>query len=61
VRFSHLTTDDADDLLAAAAAYDASTTGTPGDWDVPAPLKNRLTAVTPERVVTDSGCFDRSA
>jgi predicted metal-binding protein len=61
VRFSSLTTDDADDLLAAAAAYDASPTGTPGDWDVPAPLKDRLTAVTPKRVVTDGGRFDRSA
>ena len=60
VRFSYLTTDDADDLLSAAAAYDASTTGTPGDWDVPAPLKDRLTAVTPKRVVTDSGRFARA-
>ena len=61
VRFSALTIDDADDLLVAAAAYDASATGTPGDWDVPAPLKDRLTAVSPKRVVTDSGRFGRTA
>ncbi|WP_433781236.1 DUF1636 family protein [Actinomycetospora sp. CA-101289] len=51
VRFSFLTTDDAGDLLDATVAYDASSTGTPGDWDVPAPLAGRLTAVTPKRVV----------
>jgi predicted metal-binding protein len=51
VRFSYLTTDDAEQLLDAAVAYDASATGTPGDWDVPPTLKDRLTAVTPKRVV----------
>ncbi len=50
VRFSGLTPDDADALVDAAAAYDASPTGTPGHWAVPASLAGRLTAVTPKRV-----------
>ena len=33
VRFSDLTTDDAGDLVDAAVAYDACSTGTPGDWE----------------------------
>ncbi|NMO90401.1 DUF1636 family protein [Actinomycetospora sp. TBRC 11914] len=52
VRFSSLTDDDAGPLLAAAAAYDASPTGMPDDgWEVPPALRDRLTAVTPKRVV----------
>ncbi|MFC5137682.1 DUF1636 family protein [Actinomycetospora rhizophila] len=58
VRFSSLTADDADDLVEASAAYDASATGVPGDWEVPAPLEGRLTAVTPKRII-DSGRFGR--
>lgn len=50
VRFSHLGPDDAEALVEAGAAYDASPTGTPGDWTVPAALAGRLTAVTPKRV-----------
>ena len=49
VRFSRVTPDDADVLLDAARRYDASPDGTPGDWDVPDGLAERLTAVTPKR------------
>ncbi|GLZ46312.1 hypothetical protein Acsp06_24970 [Actinomycetospora sp. NBRC 106375] len=48
VRFSHIGVGDADVLLDAARRYDDSA-GFPGDWDVPAGLADRLTAVTPKR------------
>ncbi len=50
VRFSSISPDDAGDLVDAASAYDASPSGTPGDWTVPPSLAPRLTAVTPKRV-----------
>jgi predicted metal-binding protein len=53
VRFSGLDPADPDDaraLVEAAARYDASPSGLPGDWQVPEPLRGRLTAVTPKRV-----------
>ncbi|MDL5158875.1 DUF1636 family protein [Actinomycetospora termitidis] len=52
VRFSHLSAADAPSLLDAAAAFDASENGLPDDdWVVPSALSDRLTAVTPKRVV----------
>ncbi|MEJ2866482.1 DUF1636 family protein [Actinomycetospora sp. OC33-EN08] len=52
VRFSHLSADDAPWLLDAAAAFDASESGVPdGGWEVPSALRDRLTAVTPKRVL----------
>jgi predicted metal-binding protein len=48
VRFSGLTEHDADALLEAAAAYEASTSGTPGDGNVPEALANKITAVSPK-------------
>jgi predicted metal-binding protein len=48
VRFSRITPDDADVVLDAARRYDASG-GTPGEWEVPGGLADRLTAVTPKR------------
>ena len=49
VRFSGLTENDADALLQAAAAYEASTSGTPGDWTVPETLADKISAVSPKR------------
>ena len=49
VRFSGLTENDADALLQAAAAYEASTSGTPGDWAVPETLAGKISAVSPKR------------
>jgi predicted metal-binding protein len=40
---------DARALVEAAARYDASPSGLPDDWQVPEPLRERLTAVTPKR------------
>jgi predicted metal-binding protein len=53
VRFSAIDPAEADDaaaLVEAAARYDASPSGMPGDWLVPEPLRGRLTSVTPKRV-----------
>jgi predicted metal-binding protein len=53
VRFSDIDPaepDDAAALVEAAARYDASPSGLPDDWQVPDPLRARLTAVTPKRV-----------
>ena len=41
IRFSGLTENDADALLEAAAAYEASTSGPAGDWTVPETLANK--------------------
>jgi predicted metal-binding protein len=60
VRFSSLRTEDAEDLLDAAVAYDASASGHPDDWEVPPALEGRLTAVTPKRASPDSGRFART-
>lgn len=49
VRFSRIEVDDADDVLDAARRYDASPSGAPGEWEVPAGLVGRLTAVSPQR------------
>ena len=48
VRFSRIGVDDAADLLDAARRYDASPSGAPGDWEVPAGLAARVTAVSPK-------------
>ena len=50
VRFSAIDDGDATALVDAATAHDASPTGTPGDWTVPAGLVGRLSAVTPKRI-----------
>jgi predicted metal-binding protein len=49
VRFSRIEVDDAEDLLDAARRYDASPSGAPGDWEVPAGLAARVSAVSPKR------------
>jgi predicted metal-binding protein len=49
VRFAGLDAGDAEAILEAAAAHDASPTGDPGDWRVPERLAGRVSAVTPKR------------
>lgn len=49
VRFTGLDVRHAAALVVAARAHDACTTGVPGDWDVPAELVDRISAVTLKR------------
>jgi predicted metal-binding protein len=49
VRFSGLTEHDVDALIEAAVAYEASSSGTPGDWTVPETLAGKISAVSPKR------------
>ena len=49
VRFSRLDAGHAAAVIAAAAAHDACASGTPGDWQVPAELADRISSVTPKR------------
>jgi predicted metal-binding protein len=49
VRFSGLTEHDADALLQAAAAYEASPSGDPADWTIPDTLAGKISAVSPKR------------
>ncbi|MFW0796762.1 hypothetical protein AAFP30_23350 [Gordonia sp. CPCC 205515] len=49
VRFTKLTGADAPALAAATRDYDASDTGAPDDWDVPAELRDRISTVTTKR------------
>jgi predicted metal-binding protein len=49
VRFSGLTENDADALVQAAAAYEASNSGDPTEWTVPNALAGKITAVSPKR------------
>jgi predicted metal-binding protein len=49
VRFTGLTPDDADAIVSAARAHAGCDTGAPDDWDVPAELTGRLSAVTYKR------------
>ena len=46
VRFSGLTEHDAEAILQAAVAYEASTSGDPGDWAIPDTLAEKITAVS---------------
>ncbi len=53
VRFSAIDAADPEDAVAlveAAARYDASPSGLPGDWEIPEALRERLTAVSPKRI-----------
>lgn len=45
VRFSGLDPNDAGALVAAARAFDQSVTGLPGEWTVPASLRDRISSV----------------
>jgi predicted metal-binding protein len=49
VRFAALGLNDIEAILEAAAAYEASGTGAPGDWQVPESLADRVSSVTLKR------------
>ena len=51
VRFTGLDAEHAGALVAATRAHEASASGEPGDWTVPAELAAHLSAVTPKRTV----------
>jgi len=50
VRFTGLDVGDADAVVRAARAHDASASGSPGDWVVPVELMERISAVTYKRL-----------
>ena len=58
VRFSGLDASHAEALIKAAHAYEECTSGVPGDWEVPAELRDRISSVTVKRQPrgTDSPC-----
>lgn len=49
VRFTGLNADDADALVRAARAHADCATGAPEDWEIPAELADRLSAITIKR------------
>jgi predicted metal-binding protein len=49
VRFSGLEVHQVVELRSACAAYEASATGHPDEWDVPADLRSAISAVAPKR------------
>lgn len=49
VRFTGLGAADAEVVVKAATAHDASRTGLPVDWEIPAELAERISSVTPKR------------
>lgn len=49
VRFNGLDAGDAEAVIEAAAAHDASPTGVPGEWEIPAELIDKISAVTIKR------------
>jgi predicted metal-binding protein len=49
VRFTGITSDDAPAVINATLAYQASSTGNPGDWLIPAELAGRISSVTAKR------------
>ncbi|GAA4714304.1 hypothetical protein GCM10023215_66870 [Pseudonocardia yuanmonensis] len=49
VRFTGLDAGHAGPLVEAAQAHTGCGTGAPGDWDVPAELRDRVSSVTPKR------------
>jgi hypothetical protein len=49
VRFTSLTSHDADAIITAALAHQTSTTGDPDDWEIPPELTTRISSVTSKR------------
>ena len=49
VRFTSITSDDATAIINATLAHQASSTGNPGDWLIPAELTCRISSVTVKR------------
>jgi predicted metal-binding protein len=61
VRFTAVTSDDAPAIINATLAHQASSTGDPGDWLIPAELTSRISSVTVKRQPSDAdGASDRS-
>ena len=61
VRFTGITSDDAPAIINATLAHQASSTGNPGDWLIPAELTSRISSVTAKRQPgTSSDASDRS-
>jgi predicted metal-binding protein len=55
VRFTAITTDDAPAIINATLAHQASSTGNPGDWLIPAELAGRISSVTVKRQAAAPG------
>jgi predicted metal-binding protein len=55
VRFTGLTSDDAPAIIDATLAHQASSTGNPGDWPIPAELADRISSVTIKRQASAAG------
>lgn len=49
VRFTGITSDDAPAIINATLAHQASATGNPGDWLIPAELTDRISSITAKR------------
>lgn len=56
VRFTGLDVGHAEAVVEATAAHDASPTGVPGEWEIPAELVDRLSTVTLKRPPLTPGC-----
>jgi predicted metal-binding protein len=55
VRFTAITSDDAPAIINATLAHQASSTGNPGDWLIPAELADRISSVTVKRQAAAPG------
>jgi predicted metal-binding protein len=55
VRFTAITSDDAPAIINATLAHQASSTGNPGDWLIPAELAGRISSVTVKRQAAAPG------
>jgi predicted metal-binding protein len=55
VRFTAITSDDAPAIINATLAHQASSTGNPGDWLIPAELAGRISSVTAKRQAAAPG------
>lgn len=55
VRFTGITSDDAPAIINATLAHQASSTGNPGDWLIPAELADRISSVTVKRQAAAPG------
>ncbi|MFY9929170.1 MAG: hypothetical protein WAK82_14280 [Streptosporangiaceae bacterium] len=55
VRFTGITSDDAPAIINATLAHQASSTGNPVDWLIPAELADRISSVTVKRQAAAAG------
>jgi predicted metal-binding protein len=59
VRFTGITSDDVPAIIKAALAHQASGTGNPGDWLIPAELTSRVSSITTKRQPAEYNDGDR--